>query len=155
MPNLSMSKVAGNIIQILADLPDFLRKPMLQNRLKEFYEMNDEEKQETIGMALAAVPAIDPHKFSVLFSTWLEVLSEFDGEKRSMMFQMYCKQLLANPCSIAKLNFKLLTAAFLLLDQRQQALLTDSMHEVLLGLPNRNEILNVIPDYSLKALGLK
>jgi hypothetical protein len=128
---------------------------MLQNRLKEFYEMNDDEKQETIGMALAAVPTIDPTKLSVLFSTWLEVLSEFDAEKRSMMFQMYCKQILANPLSIAKLNFELLTAAFLLLDQRQQALLTDSLHEVLLGLPNRNEILHVIPDYSLKAIRLK
>jgi hypothetical protein len=33
-----MSNAAGNIIHILADLPDFLRKQMLQNRLKEFYE---------------------------------------------------------------------------------------------------------------------
>jgi hypothetical protein len=150
-----MSNVAGNIIQILADLPDFLRKPMLKNRLKEFYEMNDDEKRETISMALAAVPTIDPNKFSVLFSTWLEVLSEFDAEKRGVMFKMYCKQILANPRSIVKLDFKLLTTAFLLLDQRQRELLTDSLHEVLLGLPNRNEILKVIPEYSLKAVGLK
>jgi hypothetical protein len=150
-----MSNVAGNIIQILADLPDFLRKPMLQNRLKEFYEMNDDEKRETISMALAAVPAIDPNKLSVLFSTWLEVLSEFDAEKRGVMFQTYCKQILANPHSIVKLDFKSLTTAFLLLDQSQRELLTDSLHEVLLGLPNRNEILKVIPEYSLKAVGLK
>ena len=150
-----MSNVAGNIIQILADLPDFLRKPMLQNRLKEFYEMNDDEKCETISMVLAAVPTIDPNKFSVLFSTWLEVLSEFDAEKRGVMFKMYYKQILANPRSIVKLDFKLLTTTFLLLDQRQRELLTDSLHEVLLGLPNRNEILKVIPEYSLKAVGLK
>jgi hypothetical protein len=150
-----MSNAAGNIIQILADLPDFLRKPMLQNRLKEFYEMNDDEKSETISMALSAVPSIDPNKLSVLFSTWLEVLSEFDAEKRGVMFQTYCKQILANPRSIVKLDFKSLTTAFLLLDQRQRELLTDSLHEVLLGLPNRNEILKVIPEYSLKAVGLK
>ena len=150
-----MNNVAGNIIQILADLPDFLRKPMLQNRLKEFYEINDDEKCETISMVLAAVPTIDPNKFSVLFSTWLEVLSEFDAEKRGVMFKMYCKQILANPRSIVKLDFKLLTTTFLLLDQRQRELLTDSLHEVLLGLPNRNEILKVIPEYSLKAVGLK
>lgn len=150
-----MSNVAGNIIQILADLPDFLRKPMLQNRLKEFYEMNDDEKRETIGMALAAVPTIDPNKLSVLFSTWLEVLSEFDAEKRGVMFQTYCKQILSNPRSIVKLDFKSLTTAFLLLDQRQRELLTDSLHEVLLGLPNRSEILKMIPEYSLKAVGLK
>jgi hypothetical protein len=150
-----MSNVAGNIIQILADLPDFLRKPMLQNRLKEFYEMNDDEKRETIAMALAAVSTIDPNKLSVLFSTWLEVLSEFDAEKRGVMFQTYCKQILSNPRSIVKLDFKSLTNAFLLLDQRQRELLTDSLHEVLLGLPNRSEILKMIPEYSLKAVGLK
>src|ERR671936_1699774 len=145
-------KTAGNIIQILADLPDFLRKPMLQNRLKEFFEMNDDEKRETIGMALAAVPTIDQNKLSVLFRTWLEVLSEFDVEKRAVIFQTYCKQIFANPRSILKLDFKLLTAAFLSLDQSKQELLTDSLHEVLLGLPNRNEILKMIPEHSLKAI---
>ena len=150
-----MSNVAGNILQILADLPDFLRKPMLQNRLKEFYEMNDDDKRETISIALAAVPTIDPNKLSVLFNMWLEVLSEFDAEKRGVMFQTYCNQILANPRSIVKLDFKSLTTAFLLLDQRKRELLTDSLHEVLLGLPNRNEILKVIPEYSLKAVGLK
>jgi hypothetical protein len=150
-----MSNAARNIIQILADLPDFLRKPMLQNRLKEFYEMNDDEKRETISMALAAVPTIDPNKLSVLFRTWLEVLSEFDTEKRAVMFQTYCKQILANPRSIVKLDFEWLTSAFLLLDQRQRERLTDSLHEVLLGLPNRNEILKMIPEDSLRAVGLK
>ena len=150
-----MSNAARNIIQILADLPDFLRKPMLQNRLKEFYEMNDDEKRETISMALTAVPLIDPNKLSVLFRTWLEVLSEFDTEKRAVMFKTYCQQILANPHSIVKLDFESLTTAFLLLDQRQRERLTDSLHEVLLGLPNRNEILKMIPEHSLRIAGLK
>jgi hypothetical protein len=47
-----MNYAAGNIIHILADLPDFLRKQMLQNRLKEFYEMSDDEKSEIISLAL-------------------------------------------------------------------------------------------------------
>lgn len=150
-----MSNVASNILQILADLPDFLRKPMLQHRLKEFYEVNDDEKCETINMALAAALIIDPNKLSVLFRTWLEVLSEFDAEKRGVMFQMYCKQILTNPQSIMKLDFKSMTTAFLSLDQRQRELLTDSLHEVLLGLPTRNELIKLIPEYSLKAVGLK
>jgi hypothetical protein len=150
-----MSNAAHNIIHILADLPDFLRKPMLQSRLKEFYEMNDDEKHETISMALAAVHTIDPNKLSVLFRTWLEVLSEFDTEKRAVMFKTYCKQILANPSFIVKLDFELLTTTFLLLDQRQRERLTDSLHEVLLGLPNRNEILKMIPEHSLRIVGLK
>jgi hypothetical protein len=150
-----VSNAAGNIIQILASLPDFLRKPMLQNRLKEFYAMSDADKRETISMALSAAPAIDPNILSVLFRTWLEILSEFDAEKRAIMFQTYCRQILSNPRSLEKLDFKSLTATFLSLDQKQRERITDSLHEVLLSFPNRNEILKVVPEDSLKAIGLK
>jgi hypothetical protein len=150
-----MNNASGNIIQILADLPDFLRKQMLQNRLKEFYEMSDEEKRETISMALSAVSTIDPNKLSTLFKTWLELLSEFDAEKRGLMFQIYCREILANPRSIIKLDFKSLTTAFVSLDQGQRERLTDSLHEALLGLPNGSEILKLIPEHSLKTVGLK
>jgi hypothetical protein len=150
-----MNNISGNIIQILADLPDFLRKQMLQNRLKEFYEMRDEEKSELINMVLTAAPAIDPNKLSVLFKTWLELLSEFDSEKRRVMFQIYCMQILANPYSIAELDFGSLTTAFVSLNQVQQERITDSLHEVLLGLPNSSKILKLIPEHSLKAVGLK
>lgn len=149
------NNISGNIIQILADLPDFLRKQMLQNRLKEFYELRDEEKSELINMALVAAPTIDPNKLSNLFKTWLEVLSEFDSEKRRVMFQTYCTQILANSYSVEKLDFQSLTTAFVSLDHAQQELLTDSLHEVLLGLPNSSKILKLIPDHSLKAIGLK
>ena len=150
-----VSDSAGNIIQILASLPDFLRKPMLQSRLKEFYAMSDTDKRETISMALSAAPTIDPNKLSVLFRTWLEILSEFDTEKRAIMFQTYCKQILENTRLIEKLDFRQLTATFLSLDQKQQERLTGSLQEVLLSFPNRYQILKLFPEDSLKAVGLK
>jgi hypothetical protein len=150
-----VSKAAGNIIQILADLPDFLRKPILQNRLKEFYAMSDNDKRETISMALSAAPTIDQNKLSILFRTWLEILSGFDADKRAIMFQTYCRQILKSPHSLEKLDFKSLTATFLSLDQKQRERITDSLHEVLFSFPNRSEILKVVPEDSLKAIGLK
>ncbi len=146
---------AGNIIYILANLPDFLRKPMLQNRLKEFYAMSDEDKRETIGMALSAAPTIDQSKLAVLFRTWLEVLSEFDSDKRIVMFRIYCGQILSNSGLLQKLDLKLLTVTFMSLDQKQRERITDSLHEVLFSFPNRNEILKLVPEDSLKAIGLK
>jgi hypothetical protein len=101
------------------------------------------------------VSTIPPNKLSVLFRTWLEVLSQFDSETRTMMFQTYCKQIFANPRLILNLDFKLLTDTFMLLDQEERERITDSLHEVLLGLPDGNKILNIIPDYSLKAIGIK
>ncbi|TLY01525.1 MAG: hypothetical protein E6K92_08215 [Thaumarchaeota archaeon] len=150
-----MSNAAGNIMQILANLPVFLRKPMLLNRLKEFYAMSDNDKRETINMALSAASTIDPNKLSALFRTWLEILSEFDTEKRAIMFQTYCKQILENTRLIEKLDFRSLTATFLSLDQKQQERLTDSLQEVLFSFPNRYEILKQVPEDSLKAVGLK
>ena len=150
-----MSTTAGNIIQILANLPDFLRKPMLQNRLKEFYTMSDKDKLETIGMALSAAPTIDQNKLAVLFRTWLEVLCEFDSDKRTVMCYSYCRQILSNPHLLDKLDFKLLTLTFLSLDQKQRERITDSLYEVLFSFPNRNEILKLVPEGSLKAIGLK
>jgi len=152
---MCVSNAAGNIIQILANLPDFLRKPMLQNRLKEFYSMSDNDKRETISMALSTAPTIDPGKLSVLFRTWLEILSEFDTEKRSAMFQTYCGQILASPRSVEKLDFKSLTSTFLSLDHKQRERITDSLNEVLFSFPNRNKLLRLVPEDSLKAVGLK
>jgi hypothetical protein len=152
---MCVSNAAGNIIQILANLPDFLRKPILQNRLKEFFAMSDDDRRETISMALSAAPTIDPNKLSVLFRTWLEILLEFDADKRAIMFQTYCRQILSSPRSLEKLDFKSLTATFLSLDQKQRERITDSLHEVLFSFPNRSEILKMVPEDSLKAIALK
>jgi hypothetical protein len=150
-----VSNSAGNIMHILADLPDFLRKHMLKIRFTEFYEMKDEEKHEIIGIALAAVHTIDQNKLSVLFKTWLELLSELDSEKRAVMLQIYCDEILANPSSLTNLDFESLTATFASLDQKHRECLTDSLHEVLLGLPNSSKIVEMIPEQSLIAVGLK
>jgi hypothetical protein len=149
------NSAAGNIIQILADLPDFLRKPMLKRRLGEFYSMSENDKRETIAMALSAAPAITPAKLAILVGTWLEVLAEFDAEKRAIMFSTYCRQVLADQKPVEKLDFQSLTDAFLSLGAKQKEAITDSLHEVLFSIPNRSEILRLLPEYSQRALKLK
>jgi hypothetical protein len=145
---------AGNIIQILANLPEFLRKPMLQKRLSEFFDMAEQERQETIALALAAAPTIDPQKLSVLVKTWLEVLAGFDAEKRTAIFRVYCSQMTKQPESLQRLNFQSLTDTFQSLGDREREILADSFKEVLFAFPKRDKVLAVIPDYSRKALGL-
>lgn len=146
---------AANIIQILANLPDFLRKPMLQSRLKEFFSMTEDDKREVISMALAAAPSIDPTKLAVLVRTWLEVLSEFDPEQRMILFRIYIQQILAEPKSIQSLDFGSLTRTFTSLEGKQQERMIDSLHEVLFALPNRREMLRLIPEDAQRALKLK
>jgi hypothetical protein len=145
---------AGNIIQILANLPDFLRKPMLQKRLTEFFDMAEPERQETIALALSAAPTIDQNKLAVLMKTWLEALAGFDSEKRTAIFGIYCAQIARKPDSIAKLNFQILTGAFTSLGDREREILADSLKEVLLLSPFRNKVLSAIPEPAKRVLGL-
>jgi hypothetical protein len=145
---------AGNILQILANLPEFLRKPMLQKRLSEFFDMAEKERQETIALALAAAPTIDQQKLSVLVKTWLEVLAGFDAEKRTSIFEVYCSQIAKQPESLQRLNFRSLTDTFLSLGEKEREILADSFKEVLFAFPKREKVLAAVPDYSRKALGL-
>ena len=151
---MSDNKAAGNIILILASLPDFLRKPMMQARLKEFFNMAEAERQETIAMALAAAPSIDPAKLSVLVKTWLEIISEFDPEKRAILFKTYSQQIMSNPGPVQKLDFPSLTNTFNSLNDRQRETIIDSLHETLFTLPNRQAVVNIIPEQTRRVLKL-
>ncbi|MEM4192979.1 MAG: hypothetical protein QXR04_03485, partial [Candidatus Nitrosocaldus sp.] len=73
---------AGNIIYILAGLPEFLRKPMMRNRLNEFFTLQDEDKVEMIRNVVDALPSMDMGTVAKLFKTWLELLHEFGDDKR-------------------------------------------------------------------------
>lgn len=154
MSGQDLNGAAGNIIQILANLPDFLRRPMLQKRLTEFFGMNERDKQDTIALALSAAPTIEPAKLSVLVKTWLEVLAGFDASQRTAIFSVYCRQMLLQPESLQKLNFQALTATFMSLGERERSILADSFKEVLFSLPKRERLLALIPEPSKKALGL-
>jgi hypothetical protein len=145
---------AGNIIQILSGLPDFLRKPMLRRRLSEFYTLDHADRCETIAMALQAAPSIESSKLSILVRTWLEVLAEMDREKRTMMFGIYCEELLKRPSILNGLDIKSLTDTFLSLDPAQREKIVDSLKEAVLAIPKRQKILKLIPQHSLNALGL-
>jgi hypothetical protein len=149
-----LNGAAGNIIQILANLPDFLRKPMLQKRLTEFFDMDERDRQETISLALTAAPTIDTAKLSVLVKTWLEVLAGFDSRQRSTIFSIYCRQILLQPESLQKLDFQSLTGTFLSLGEKERQVLADSLKEVLFSMPNRERLLALLPEPTKKALGL-
>lgn len=149
------NSAAANIIQILANLPDFLRKPMLQGRLKEFFAMNEEDRRETIAMALDAAPTIDPGKLSVLVKTWLEVISEFEPSQRAALFGVYSRQVLANPSALGRLDFGSLTRTFVSLGEKQRQAITDSLHEVLFATPSRERLLALIPEETQRALRLR
>ena len=149
------SKVAGNIIKILADLPDFLRKSMLRSKLQEFYLMEESDKHETISLALNAASTIKGSTLSVLIKTWMEVLSEFDGVRITTMMRIYCEEILMNPRAIEKLNLESLIDGFCSIEDKQSEKLADCLKEVILSFPKRYELLKIIPKPALKILKIE
>jgi hypothetical protein len=149
------SKVAGNIIKILADLPDFLRKSMLRSKLQEFYLMEEPDKHETISLALNAASTIEGSTLSVLMKTWMEVLSEFDGVRITNMIRIYCEEILMNPRSIENLNMESLIDGFCSIEDKQSEKLADCLKEVILSFPKRYELLKIIPEPALKILKIE
>ena len=127
---MSEPNFAGNIIVILASLPDFLRTPILKMRMTEFFSKNEDDKVEIIVNALNAGPTIPFPNFSKLFKTWLEVLAEINVENREDMFSNYFKHILVSPEKIILFNLDAIFEIFLQVDITKQQILISSIKTV-------------------------
>ncbi len=150
------SQIAGNIIQILAGLPEFLRKPMLKNRMNEFFALSDMEKKEIVTNALNAAPAIDFRILSNLTKTWMEVLCEFDEDKRRKMFGAYVDVIVDSPDRLAKLNVDGLISLFNTMPENDKKLLSGSLRNLVQDLSEdkKARFLAVVPQNARSVLQL-
>lgn len=149
------SKAAANIIHILANLPDFLREPILRKKLKEFYIFDESDKRETIAMALNAASSIQAEKLAVLAKTWMDVLSDFDTSRIVLMLRLYCEEILNDHSVLEKLNIDCLIHAFMTLDEVKKQKLIDCLKEAMLSVPNRHKIIGMMPTAAIGILELK
>lgn len=150
-----MSEIAGNIIQILAGLPEFLRKPMVKSRLSEFFTFPDAEKIELVTNILNAAPNIDFKALSNLVRTWMEVLCDLEEEKRSDIFATYANVIADSP-DILKLDVDELVIVFNSLPGDKKDLLANTLRRLISDLPEqkRARILEKTPQGARTLLGL-
>lgn len=145
-------KTAANIIQTLADLPEFLRKSMIRSRLFEFYSMSDTDKHEIISSSLAALPSLGSIKLKQLMKTWLEVLLGLPGSQITDIFRVYCEEVLNNRGVVEKIDIGSIIDVFLSLQEWEKEKLSDCLKEVIFSFPNKTDVLSVIPMPILKLL---
>jgi len=152
---LSEPNYAGNIIIILANLPDFLRKPILKKRMMEFFSMSDPEKSEIINNALEAGPTIPFPNFSKLFKTWLEVLCAISEENRHDMFSNYIKHIINVPLKIIAFNLDGFLEIFLSLGQPNQETISISIQNVIKSLDqdSKRKLVLLIPENAKNVIG--
>ena len=155
MTILTEPNYAGNIIVILANLPDFLRKPILKKRMMEFFSMSEPDKSEIINNALDAGPTIPFPNFSKLFKTWLEVLCTISEENRHDMFSNYVKRIVNSPQKIILFNLDGILEIFLSLEQTNQEIISASVQNVVKDLDNdsKRKFLLVLPESARRFIG--
>ncbi len=140
---------------ILANLPDFLRTPILKKRMLEFFSMTESDRREIINNALEAGPTIPFQNFSKLFKTWLEVLTTVTEEQRSLMFSKYIDEIGSAPQKLINFNLDGIFEIFLSLDSSKKEILTNSINKIISNLDEnrKKKIFLIIPENAKKHLG--
>ena len=152
---MSEPNYAGNIIVILANLPDFLRTPILKKRMLEFFSMTESDRREIINNALEAGPTIPFQNFSKLFKTWLEVLTTVTEEQRGLMFSKYIDEIGSAPQKLINFNLDGIFEIFLSLDSSKKEILTNSINRIISNLDEnrKKKIFLIITENAKKHLG--
>jgi hypothetical protein len=151
---LSEPNYAGNIIVVLANLPDFLRTPILKKRMMEFFDMPDQEQKQLINNALEAGPTIPFPNFSKLFKTWLEILTTLSEEQRTGLFAAYIKEISVSPQKLIAFNLDGILEIFLELDSQKQEIISQSVRNIINSFDDetKRRLLVIIPDNAQKNL---
>lgn len=153
---MSHPNFAGNIIVNLANLPDFLRRPILKKRMEEFFSLSESDRLEVINNALEAGPTIPFPNFAKLFATWLEILSTMPEEKRIMLTSAYIFEILKSPQKIILFNLDGILEIFTTLDKTHQDAIAGSVGKIISGLTSeqKRQIFLIIPQNAKDKLGL-
>jgi hypothetical protein len=152
--SLTEPNYAGNIIVILANLPDFLRIPVLKKRMIEFFSMTESEKKEIINNALEAGPTIPFSNFSKLFKTWLEILTTLSEEQRDGLFFDYIDEISIHPQKLIAFNLDGILEIFLTLDDNKKYILSHTIKKIIndLDTDKKRKIMIILPDNAKKHL---
>ncbi len=146
---------AGNIIINLANLPDFLRNPILKKRMVEFFSLSKSEKQEVINNALEAGPTIPFPNFSKLFKTWLKILTTLNEDQREGLFSAYITEVSKSPQKLIAFNIDGILEIFLTLEEKEKEILANTIKKIINNLDEnlKRTIMMVVPDNAKKHLG--
>ena len=130
---------AGNIIVNLANLPDFLRNPILKKRMVEFFSLSEPERKEVINNALEAGPTIPFPNFSKLFKTWLKILATLSEEQREGLFSAYISELSQSPQKLITFNLDGILEIFLTLDENEKEVLSSTIKKIINNLDDERK----------------
>lgn len=146
------SETTEDIIQILSNIQPFLRKPIIKNKLDNFFKENDEFQLDTIDLILKSLPNVTLQKYDDLITTWIEILTVFDTTKVNHLIRLYLEGLANKPELIRIIN-PLIIKCLRGFNKEKQEKLRDCFLETLFMLPfDKNVILSNLNKESIRWL---
>jgi hypothetical protein len=139
-----VSITTGNtedIIEILGNLQSFLRKPIIKNKLIDFFKKDSEFQLETINLILDSLKNIDIRNYRDLISSWLEVLVYFEPSQINHIIILYLNGLQKRKELINPLE-PVLLYCINKMSKEQKEKLRDCFLEALFMIPYKNYILH-------------
>lgn len=146
------SNPTEDIIQILGNLQPYLRRPIIKNKLDNFFKEEDELQLDTIDLIVKSLPNVDLQQYEDLIKTWLEILTVFDTAKVNYITRLYLQDLAKNPKLISLIN-PLIIKCVRDLSKQKQDKLRNCFLETLFLLPfDKNIIISKLDQESKKWL---
>ncbi len=139
---------AYNIIINLAHLPDFLRTEILKQRVKEFFSMDEQYKNDVVNSALEVGPSIPFTNFSKLFKTWLIVLTTVSEENRISIISKYINKIITVPQKFIEFNLDGIFGIFITLKDGEKKIIIKTINDVInnIDINKKNRLLVLVPD---------
>jgi hypothetical protein len=144
-----------DIILILSQLPEFLRKSMMRSRLLEFCAKDSKTREEFIDSILGGLSTADKDSLKKVIRTWLGVVSELESSKISTIFSPYINRYEKDPSLCDSEYFAILLEAYQSLEENQRAILRDCLVEVVLNQHRSRWIVCTLPKKVRSALQLR
>lgn len=144
-----------DIILILSQLPEFLRKSMMRSRLQEFCAKDSETREEFIDSILDGISTADIDSLEKVIRTWLGAVSELESSEISTIFSPYINRYEKDPSLCDNEYFAILLQAYESLEENQRAILRNCLVEVVLNQHRSIWIVCTLPKKVRSALHLR
>jgi hypothetical protein len=144
-----------DIILILSQLPEFLRKSMMRSRLQEFCAKDSKTREEFIDSILDGLSTADKDSLKKVIRTWLGVVSTLESSEISTIFSPYIKRYEKDPSLCESEYSANLLEAYQSLEENQRAILRDCLVEVALNQHRSRWIVCTLPKKGRSALQLR
>jgi hypothetical protein len=151
MKSNSTNSNIENLLFIIANLPDFLKLSVCRTKTKELVEMTESEKKEAMVKSLSSINLIQRDKLVGLTKTWMKVISEIEPDELTEILNCYLL-ILDSVKLFNKVDSKLILNTFLSLELDERNKLMVCLKEALFLIPNRQNILKIIPTNLAKVI---